>query len=95
MDLNTKLEVYRRSKVREYVVWRVEDEEIDWFGLRRGRFVRLAAQDGLLKSEVFPGLWLDASALVRLDLARVLEVIGLGIASPEHAAFVARLQETP
>ena len=35
MDMNTKLEVCRRSKVREYLVWRVEDEEIDWFVLRR------------------------------------------------------------
>ena len=95
MDLNTKLEVYRRAKVREYVVWRVEDEEIDWFVLRRGRFARLAPQDGILKSEIFPGLWLDPAALARLHLARVLEVVGMGIASPEHAAFVARLQAAP
>ena len=95
MDLNTKLEVYRRAKVREYVVWRIEDDEIDWFVLRRSRFVRLAPQDGIHKSEVFPGLWLDAPALIALNLARVLEVVGQGIASPEHAAFVARLQETP
>ena len=95
MDLNTKLEVYRRAKVREYVVWRVEDDEIDWFVLRRNRFVRLAPQDGILKSEIFPGLWLDPAALVRLDLARVLEVVALGIASPEHAAFVSRLGATP
>ena len=91
MDMNTKLEVYRRAKVREYVVWRIDDDEIDWFVLRRSRFVRLAPQDGIHKSEVFPGLWLDAPALVARNLARVLEVVGMGIASPEHAAFVARL----
>jgi Uma2 family endonuclease len=95
MDPNTKLEVYRRSKVREYVVWRVDDQGIDWFVLRRGRFARLAAQEGILKSEVFPGLWLDAPALLARNLARVLEVVGMGVASTGHAAFVARLGASP
>ena len=92
MDMNTKLEVYRRCKAREYLVWRIEDEEIDWFVLRRGRFVKLTSEDGILRSETFPGLWLDPIALVGMNLARVLEVGRLGVACPEHAAFVARLQ---
>jgi Uma2 family endonuclease len=95
MDMKTKLEVYRRSKVREYLVWRVEDEEIDWFVLRRGRFVKLAPKEGILRSETFPGLWLDPIALAGLNLARVLEVGRLGVACPEHAAFVACLQASP
>jgi hypothetical protein len=45
----------------------------------------------LIKSRVFPGLWLDAPALLRGDLARVLGVLGEGIASAEHADFVKRL----
>jgi Uma2 family endonuclease len=94
IDLGTKFHVYRRNQVREYIVWRVLDKEVDWFILRQGRFDRLlAGADGLLRSEVFPGLWLDADALVRGDLARVLAVVQLGVASPEHAAFVARLQQ--
>jgi Uma2 family endonuclease len=92
MDMHTKLEVYRRSEVREYLVWRVEDEEIDWFVLRRGRFVKLNPTEGVLRSETFPGLWLDGPALLGRNLARVLEVGRLGVACPEHAAFVARLQ---
>ena len=91
MDMKTKLEVYRRSKVREYIVWRVEDAEIDWFILRRGRFVKLAPEAGFLRSETFPGLWLDPIALAALNLSRVLEVGRLGIARAEHAAFVAKL----
>jgi hypothetical protein len=47
--------------------------------------------EGLLKSEIFPGLWLDPAALLRGDLATVLAVVQRGLASPEHAAFVARL----
>jgi hypothetical protein len=92
LDLGAKLDVYRRTGVREYVVWRVLDREVDWFILRGSQYERLGPRDaGILASEVFPGLWLDAAALVRGDIARVLEVVRAGIASPEHAAFVQRL----
>lgn len=91
-DLHSKLEVYRTHGVREYVVWRVLERAIDWFVLRRKRFVRLAAdEEGILKSQVFPGLWLDPAALVGGDWPRVLAVLQRGLACPEHAAFVARL----
>ncbi len=93
-ELHAKFHVYRRNQVREYIVWRVLDKEVDWFILRQGRFDRLLPDaDGLLRSEVFPGLWLDPEALVRGDLARVLAVVQQGIASPEHAAFVAKFQQ--
>ncbi len=91
-DRGDKLEVYRRNGVREYIVWRVLQRQLDWFVLREGRYERLApGPDGILCSEVFPGLWLDGQALVGGDLARVLAVVGQGIATPEHAAFVAHL----
>src|SRR5262249_50398042 len=32
-DLHDKLHVYRRNGVREYIVWRVLEQEIDWFVL--------------------------------------------------------------
>ncbi len=41
----------------------------------------------------FPGLWLDPAALMRKDFAGVLDVLERGLASPDHAAFVARLAE--
>ena len=91
-DLGKKLHVYRRNGVREYIVWRVQDHEIDWYVLREEQYERSApAADGLLHSEVFPGLWLDASALLRGDLATVLARAQDGLASAEHAAFAARL----
>jgi hypothetical protein len=94
IDLHAKLHAYRRNRVREYVVWRVSDEEIDWFVLRGDQYERLALSPaGLYESEVFPGLWLDPAALVRFDMATVFRVLQQGIASPEHAAFVARLQQ--
>jgi Uma2 family endonuclease len=91
-DLHTKLRVYRRNGVREYIVWRVLDQELDWFVLRAEQYERLALDAaGLYRSEVFPGLWLNAAALLQGDLATVLAVVQRGLASPEHAAFVMRL----
>lgn len=93
LDLGAKFEVYRRAGVLEYMVWRVEDGAVDWFVLRDGRYERLALNGaGLYASEAFPGLWLDPAALVRGDLARVLDVVRQGMASPEHQSFVAELE---
>jgi len=93
-DLHQKLNVYRRHSVREYIVWRVLDEEIDWLILREGRFDALPLDPaGIYKSEVFPGLWLDAAALLRGDQAAMLNVLNEGLASPEHAEFVERLDK--
>jgi Uma2 family endonuclease len=95
-DLHDKLNSYRRNGVREYIVHRVLDRQVDWFVLKDERFEPLAVSfDGLLRSMVFPGLWLDPAALVRGDLATVLAVVQQGLSSPEHATFAAGLQATP
>jgi Uma2 family endonuclease len=92
IDLHTKFHVYRRNGVREYLVWRVLDRAIDWFVLHAGQYERLQPDaQGLLHSEVFPGLWLDTTALLRGDLASVLIAVQHGLASSEHVAFMARL----
>jgi Uma2 family endonuclease len=92
IDLNLKLHVYRRSGVREYVVWRVQDRKIDWFVLRDGEFILLDPDEkGHYRSTTFPGLWLDATALVAGDMAKVLDVVRQGLAAPEHAKFVSDL----
>jgi Uma2 family endonuclease len=91
-DLHSKKRSYRRNEVWEYVVWRVLDDRIDWFVLRDGRYRRLKpTPEGLLKSERFPGLWLDEAAALDGDMVTVLRVLQEGLASPEHAAFVAKL----
>jgi len=91
-DLHAKLHVYRRSGVREYIVWRVLEREIDWFVLRAGQYERLSVDaQGLLRSQVFAGLWLDPAALVQGDLMAVLAIVQHGLANPEHAAMVNRL----
>jgi Uma2 family endonuclease len=91
-DLHQKLHTYRRHGVREYIVWRTQDNAIDWFVLREGRCDRLPVDEaGIYKSECFPGLWLDPAAMLRGGLAMVLKVLGEGLASQEHGEFVQRL----
>ena len=93
IDLGAKLIVYQRNGVREYIVWRVLDDALDWFVLRNGAYERLVPDPlGILKSEVFPGLWLAVAALLRRDGTTVLAVLQQGLASVEHARFSAQLQ---
>ena len=47
--------------------------------------------DGVICSEIFPGLWLNRDALLAGDLAKVLAVLQLGLATPEHQSFVEKL----
>ena len=82
IDLNQKLNVYRRNQVQEYLVWRVYDGEFDWFYLCQGEYVRLIPnQSGILCSTTFPGLWLDPSVLLSGDIATVLSVLQQGLAA--------------
>jgi hypothetical protein len=93
-DLHVKRNAYRRNGVCEYVVWRVEDQAIDWFVLHRSRYTRSRpTRSGIYQSKILPGLWLDPEALIRGDMIAVWQVVQQGLASPEHAAFVARLQQ--
>ena len=78
---------------REYLVWRVQQGAIDWFVLREGQYEPLTPDaSGVTCSEVFPGLRLDAAALLRGDMAAVMQAQQQGFASPEYAAFVTRLR---
>lgn len=94
-DLHEKLDVYLRHGVREYVVWRVLDGEFDYFVLRNDRYVPLRpAARGAFRSRAFPGLWLDAPALVAGNVAKALATLQKGLATKEHAAFVTQLAKT-
>ena len=93
IDLHHKLRAYRRNGVREYLIWRVEDGALDWFQLVNGEYVPLSADArGVLRSQLFPGLWLDTGAALRGDLKKLLDTLRQGLASKEHAAFVKQLK---
>ena len=92
-DLHEKLADYERYGAKEYVAIVVQEPAVHWF--RRGddnRLVEILPGDaGIHKSTAFPGLWLDAAAVLRGDSKRVLDVLTAGLATPQHAAFVAEL----
>ncbi|MGD9101243.1 MAG: Uma2 family endonuclease [Anaerolineae bacterium] len=92
-DLHDKRRVCARNGVQEYLAVQMYEQRVDWFVLREGVYETLTPDDeGVLRSQVFPGLWLPAAALWSGDLAAMLEVLREGLASPEHAAFAARLR---
>ena len=92
IDTGSKKQVYRRNGVLEYVIWQSYENQIEWFGLMDEEYRLLSPDpDGIIRSRVFPGLWLAVEALLSNQMARVLEVLQVGLQSAEHGAFVEQL----
>jgi Uma2 family endonuclease len=92
IDLGPKKDDYERAGVLEYLVVALNPVDVFWYGRRGGRFERIPpGADGCYHSEVFPGLWLDPEALLNGDLDGLIAALERGLATAEHAAFVARL----
>lgn len=92
IDLGDKKRAYRRNGVKEYIVWQVFDQKIDWYSLTQDDYLALEMnQPGVICSVVFPGLWLDITAMLVGDMARVLAVLQQGLASEAHQQFVEQL----
>lgn len=88
-DLHAKRRAFERAGVAEYVVIVVAERRVAWWRLANGRYdVLMADGDGIVRSRVFPGLWLATEPLLAGDLAAVLDVQAAGIASDAHAGFV-------
>ncbi len=65
IDLGDKKRAYRRNGIREYIVWQVFEQRLDWFYLQEGEYVPLPVdENGVIRSQVFPGLWLAANDLL-------------------------------
>jgi Uma2 family endonuclease len=93
IDLHRKRRDYEQAGVLEYVVVVLRQRVVRWFVLQDGTYREVEADaGGLFKSIVFPGLWLDAPALLRRDGRQVMATLQHGIETPEHAAFVQHLQ---
>lgn len=91
-DLHSKKRDYERAGVREYLVVALRQQIVFRFVNRDGRFEEQPPDaDGIIRSDVFPGLWLDPAALIALNGRRVLEVLRQGLATPEHAVFATQL----
>ena len=93
-DMNKKKRMYARNGVREYVVAQAYEQRVDWFVLRADGYEALLPDaNGVMHSEVFPGLWLPIDAVWQGDLRKMLAVLQEGLASAEHAAFIKILEQ--
>jgi Uma2 family endonuclease len=91
-DLGPKKVDYERAGVAEYLFVGLDPEEIRWYVRRDGRFAEMPpGDDGVFRSVVFPGLWLDSRAFFAEDTDALMATLERGLATPEHVAFVARL----
>lgn len=91
LDMHQKRADYERAGAQEYLVLCVEEQELHWFSFKTRRSITPDTK-GVYHSRAFPGLWIDGPALLAKDSTRVAEVVRQGLASPEHAAFVKRLE---
>ncbi|WP_445634272.1 Putative restriction endonuclease domain-containing protein [Nostoc sp. DSM 114161] len=91
-DLHDKKKVYHRNGVKEYIVWQSLENKLNWFCLQNEEYVQLETDaNGVIKSCVFPGLWLDVQALCKGKMAQVLAVLQQGLNSQEHQDFMEQL----
>ncbi len=95
IDLGDKKHAYRRNGIKEYIIWQVFEQKLDWFYLQEGEYVPLPIEiDGVIRSRVFPGLRLAIYDLLTGNMTQVLTVLQEGLASPEHGTFVQRLSQS-
>ena len=91
-DLRAKRLDYERYGAGEYFALIVPQGRLVWFVRVGDRLVETPPDgDGIYRSRVFPGLWIDAAALLGGNAGRLLDVLIQGLATPEHAAFAAAL----
>ncbi|MEA5500257.1 Uma2 family endonuclease [Limnoraphis robusta Tam1] len=94
IDLGDKKRVYRRNGVQEYLVWQSYENQFNWFVLENGEYIQLQPDDaGIIRSRVFPGLWLAVNELLAGNMKQVLQVLQRGLESVEHQAFVEQLAQ--
>ena len=92
IDMHIKLNAYRKQGIGEYLVYRVEDQALNWFTLEGGQYTEISPDpNGILKSKTFPGLWLSTNDLLARNLPGMFALLDLGAQSPEHAEFRERL----
>jgi Uma2 family endonuclease len=95
VDFGPKRKLYQRAGVREYITIETFGNRIVWRMLENGVYVsQEVPPDGILRSQVFPGLWLDVAAFWADDGAKMLAALNAGLASEDHQKFVARLAAT-
>lgn len=95
-DLHQKKDLYAAAGVKEYLAVLLEVGEVRWHRLVGDNYQLLpCSPDGIIRSVVFPGLWLNVTALLANDLRTLLATLEKGLATPEHAEFIERISRQP
>lgn len=77
VDLHDKRRAYERNGVKEYLVWRVLEGQLDWFRLEGDEYVKQVPDaGGMIRGGMFLDLCLNVPALLAGDAAAVLEASG-------------------
>ena len=90
LDLHQKLDDYQAAGVSEHLVCSVEDEGIFGRSFSTSKSIQ-PNRDGILKSSVFPGLWLCEPAFIQQQTPSILETLQEGLRSKQHESFCKRL----
>jgi Uma2 family endonuclease len=91
-DLHQKKADYEKAGVLEYIVVALRSQKVFWFSLQDGEYRAIKpSRDGIFRSRVFPGLWLDPQALLQGNRKQLLAVLHQGLASEAHREFAAKL----
>jgi Uma2 family endonuclease len=90
-DLKDKKKLYFSAGVIEYMTV-LNNKDVRWYVRGNHDFHALTTdKNGVFRSRIFPGFWLNAPALLAADLPRLISTLYEGVNSPEHAAFVRKL----
>ena len=92
IDFHGKREDYSRHGVKEYLIICVEPLEMTLLDLKYGKETH-PDSDGICRLRTFPGLWFDAQAIFADAIPKMFETLQRGLATSEHAEFVARLAQ--
>jgi Uma2 family endonuclease len=88
IDLFKKRKRYEKFGVQEYMVFCLAPAEIFWFEKDSPNYKSIQKENGVYKSKIFPGLWIDEAAMIRTDSDKWMAVLEEGLRSKEHEQFV-------
>lgn len=90
IDMYSKRSRYEATGVLEYLIVNTREGRLHWFDLQSGS-TRSIDSDGIVRTQVMPGLWIDSKAVIEKNGARMMAILNQGLATPEHVAFVQKL----
>ncbi len=90
-DLRPKLDLYRKTGVTEYLVVLLDEQRLEWRVLEGQSYRPIHSNaSGVLKSIVFPGLWINEPAYWENDAGAMITTLEDGLQSDECREFLRR-----